>query len=284
MHQELFFTSSDNLKLYAQYWEATQPKAIVVLVHGMGEHSNRYQHVAESFCKNQYSFFSFDLRGHGKSEGKKGHTPTYERLMLDIDFAIEKAKEFLGDRPIILYGHSLGGNQVLNYLLRRNTHLLATIVSSPWIRLAFEPPKIKVRLAKIMNTLYGAFTEKSELDASALSSDAQVGIAYKKDPLVHEYVTARMFLQCYEAGNYILEKASKFKAPLLLVHGDQDRLTSYIASTDLHTLNKDAIDLRIWKDGYHELHNEVFKEEYIQYLIDWCNRQVETAQPISSVS
>lgn len=151
-HDEFKFKSFDGLQLFGQSWQSeTKSRAVICLVHGMGEHSGRYGHVADRLTQAGYSVFAFDLRGHGKSPGPRGHTPSYEALMQDISSLLEVANKQFSQLPSFLYGHSLGGNLVLNYVIRRQPKLKGVIVTGPWLRLAFEPSRFKIILAQITN-------------------------------------------------------------------------------------------------------------------------------------
>ena len=129
---------------YGQCWKAKNTKAVVVLAHGMGEHSERYKHVAKRLNDNDFSVVAFDHFGHGKTTGKRGHNPSFEAVLESISMTIEKAKELFPNIPVFLYGHSMGGNAVINYALKKTTPLQGIIATSPFLKLAFEPPKIKL--------------------------------------------------------------------------------------------------------------------------------------------
>ena len=116
-HEEFNFNIYDT-NFFGQYWEATSTNAVVVLVHGMGEHSGRYNHVAKKFTENNFSVIAFDHFGHGKTEGKRGHNPKYDAVLDSVEKSIEKANELFADKPLFIYGHSMGGNVAVNYLLR----------------------------------------------------------------------------------------------------------------------------------------------------------------------
>ncbi len=133
MHQEEFIiTAQDGLELKGQMCiPVHEPVAVVCLVHGMGEHQGRYAHVASYLVENDMAFFSHDLRGHGRSQGKRGHTPSYSHLLNDIENLLKRARREYNNLPIFLYGHSLGGNLVVNYLLRRgSSELTGAVITS----------------------------------------------------------------------------------------------------------------------------------------------------------
>ena len=274
-HSEFKFKTFDGLSLFAQSWQPkNQTKAVVCLVHGMGEHSGRYSHVADQITQAGYSLIAFDLRGHGQSEGPRGHTPSYEALLQDISSLLEVANKKFPQLPSFLYGHSLGGNLVLNYVLRRQSHLKGVIATDPWFRLAFEPPRFKIILAQITNYIWPSFSQKNGLDTKVLSRDPEVVRAYENDHLVHDHISARMFIGVYQAGQWALKHASEFPLPLLLMHGGEDKIISVEASREFaNRITKKCI-FKIWNSLYHEIHNEPEKEKVFKFLIDWLDKQV----------
>jgi len=202
-HSEFKFKTFDGLSLFAQSWQPeTKSRAVICLVHGMGEHSGRYTHVADQLTQAGYSLIAFDLRGHGQSQGPRGHTPSYETLLNDINSLLNEANKNFPELPSFLYGHSLGGNLVLNYVLRCQAQLKGVIVTDPWLRLAFEPPRFKIILAQITNYIWPSFSQKNGLDTKVLSHDPEVVHVYENDPLVHDYISTRMFISIYQAGRW----------------------------------------------------------------------------------
>lgn len=274
-HNEFKFKTFDGLQLFGQSWQPeNQPQAVVCLVHGIGEHSGRYTHVADVLTQAGYVLFAFDLRGHGKSKGPRGHTLSYEALMNDISSLLEVVNKQFPQLPSFLYGHSLGGNLALNYVLRRQPQFKGVIVTGPWLRLAFEPPAFKIILGKITNRFSPAFSQKSGLDIKVLSHDPEVVHAYENDPLVHDHISARMFIGIYQSGQWALEHASEFSLPLLLMHGGVDKIVSVEAGRKFAGKIKENCTLKIWDGLYHEIHNEPGKEEVFKFLIGWLNKEV----------
>jgi len=272
---EFKFKTFDGLQLFGQSWQPEdRPRAVVCLVHGMGEHSGRYAHVADALIQAGYILFTFDIRGHGKSSGLRGHTPSYEALMKDISSLLEVANKQFPQLSSFLYGHSLGGNLVLNYILRRQSHLKGVIATDPWLRLAFEPPRFKIILAQITNYIWPSFSQKNGLDTKVLSHDPEVVYAYENDPLVHDHISARMFISIYQAGQWALEHASELPIPLLLMHGGDDKLSSVEASREFADKITKNCTLKIWDGLYHEIHNEPEKEKVFKFLIDWLDKEV----------
>lgn len=275
-HSEFKFKTFDGMQLFAQSWKPddVQSRAVICLVHGLGEHSGRYTYVADQLTQAGYTLLSFDLRGHGQSHGPRGHTPSYEALLQDISSLLKVANKQFPQQPFFLYGHSLGGNLVLNYVLRRQLHLKGVIATGPWLRLAFEPPRFKIILAQITNYIWPSFSQKSGLDTKALSRDPEVVYACENDPLVHDHISARMFISGHKAGRWALEHASELTIPLLLMHGGDDKMAFLEASREFANKITGKCTFKIWDGLYHEIHNEPEKEEVFKFLINWLNKEV----------
>ncbi len=273
---ESSWQNKDGIKFYEFGWEPdAKPKAVVGLVHGHGEHVGRYAHVGEAFAKAGYALVGFDARGHGKTSGPRGHTPSYDALMDDIaDFLAQMQTRYPG-LPRFLYGHSMGGNEVINFALRRKADLVGVISTGPWLKLAFEPPAMQVALGRMMNNVAPGFTQKSGLDTAALSHDPNVVNAYNSDPLVHNKISARLFVAVYESGLWALDHAAEFPLPLLLMHGAADKITSAAASRQFAERGGKNVTWRAWDGLYHEIHNEPEKAEVIKVMIDWMDARLK---------
>ncbi len=260
--------------LYAQGWSPEKPKGVVCLVHGFNEHSSRYAHVAERLNKAGYAVLTFDQFGHGKTSGKRGHTPSYEAFLDTVINILKEAEKRYPGLKKFLWGHSMGGGIVLNYLLRRKPNIAGAIATGPLLKLGFEPPAFKVFLAKMMKGIYPAFTEKAELDSSAISRDAAEVQKYNADPHNHGKITAGTFLGMFEAGKWAIVNAAELKIPLLLMHGTGDKLTSLAGSVEFASVApKHLVTTKWWEGYYHELHNEPEPDRttVINYITEWLD-------------
>ncbi len=277
MNQEEFrLTASDGVALFAQRWEPDQkPVGVICLVHGLGEHSGRYDHLAEVLAQAGYATMAIDLRGHGLTPGKRGHVSSYRRMLDDITLLLQEAQKRHPGVPLFLYGHSMGGGLVLNYALRRDAPLAGVIATGPALRLGFEPPVIQVALTKLMNAIWPAFTQASGLDPESLSRDSKVVQRYQADPLVHDQVSASLFNGFYQAGLWALEHAEAFPVPLLLMHGSEDQLTSSEASREFAHRVGETCTFRLWQGLYHEIHNEPEQDQVFAFLLGWLRQSVE---------
>jgi len=270
----IFFHSTDNLQLKGCCWEIANPKAILAIVHGMGEHSARFNELSSFFNDNGLVVVAFDHRGHGMSEGKRGHTPSYDQLLSDVDQFLNFINGLYSNLPIFLMGHSMGGNIVLNYSLSKKHKCTGIIASSPWLRLAKLPPTWLVSIARIINKVYPKLTFNTDLDPNLISRDNEVVKQYIEDPMVHSKITSNFYLQVNNAGEKALHLANKNNIPTLVFHGSEDGLTSHLASIEFAERSPNTI-LKIWEGLYHETYNEPEKKEVLEFLLTWIKKLIK---------
>ena len=274
MTQKEFTFTIYKTRFFGQYFEAKNTKAVVVLVHGMGEHSSRYkEYVIPTLVKNDFSVVTFDHFGHGKTSGKRGHNPNFEAVLTSISKAIEKAKAVFPEKPIFLYGHSMGGNAVINYVLRKEHSLTGVIATSPFLKLAFQPPAWKLSIGKILQKIAPSITMGNELNPNDISRDKVEVEKYKNDPLVHNKISPNFSLTFIDTGKWAIENASKLKIPMLLLHGTDDKIIAY-KGTEAFSKNTTNATLKLYKNGYHELHNDLCKEELMNDIIGWLHQKI----------
>ena len=273
-HETYQLNTPDNKTLFAQSWEdGKNDGKTILMVHGLGEHSGRYEHWAELFVGQGFNFMSFDLRGHGKSSGKRGHAKSMEILLDDIDLVMEKTRELFNGSKVILYGHSLGGNLVLNHVIRRNRPVDALIVTSPWLKLVKEPSAAVLATASIANKIIPSCAIPNGLNADDLSHNPEVCKKYTTDPLNHNKISFRLFNEIYHGGYHALRNVYKINYPFLLMHGTEDKITSPKASEN-YVMNTTArTHLKLWEGQYHELQNEFIYKEVFEYIIEWLKKQ-----------
>lgn len=262
------FFSQDGKRLYYKKWKKESDKYILGIIHGLGEHSGRYEALAEHFTGQGFVVFAMDLRGHGKSEGKRGHTPSYDHLMSDIEEFLKTMRAEYTDVPIFLLGQSMGGNLVANYMIRMNTgEISGFILSSAWFRLAFTPPKWKVNLASAIDNLLPSLSQPNDLDPTDFAKDPQVSELYKNDPLVHHKISVRMFNACKAAGEYALGHASKVKRRGFICHGDADPIVDWRGSQEF--AEKAGMRFHLLPGALHEPLNDYDNNKLMDEIIDW---------------
>jgi alpha-beta hydrolase superfamily lysophospholipase len=269
-HFELQLQTSDGIRLYAQGWlPKTEIKAVVCLVHGQGEHSGRYSHVATALNHAGYILLALDLRGNGKSEGKRGHAPSLEILMDDIAYLTDEATKRFPTSPRFLYGHCLGGNLVMNYVLSRRPQLAGVIASSPLLNLTFKPNRGKVMMAWVIAKIRPSLCADIGVDVAMLSRDPKVSQTLKNDPLYHSYMSAGMYISVMRSARWLMQNAHQFPLPLLLMHGSADGVTSADTSYRLAQIAGPNCTFKLWEGFYHELHNEPEKEQVFETITGW---------------
>lgn len=255
---------------YGQVWETKNTKAVVVIVHGMGEHSGRYKHVAKKLTEHNFSVIAIDHFGHGKTTGKRGHNPSFTAVLESVTKTIEKAKEVFTNKPIFLYGHSMGGNVAINYSIRVNHNLKGIIATSPFLKLAFQPPALKLAFGKLIQKIAPSITMENDLNANDVSRDKTEVQKYLNDPLVHNKISPNFSLTFIKSGQWAIENAKKLKTPMFLLHGTDDKIINYRGTQEFANKTNKAT-LKLYKDGYHELHNDLCKEEMLQDIVIWLN-------------
>lgn len=258
----------DGLRLVMRQWHKEECKAVVLLVHGIGEHSNVYKPWVKRFTQHNLSVIGFDLRGHGLSAGKRGHTPIYRAYMSDLAFIYRKAKELYPNLPIVLYGHSMGGNLALNFSLKKRLRIVGTIASSPWITLAFEPPFYKVFLGKLLGLFWPDYS-----DSNKPSIEAENDIDKEEDPLLHDRISIRTYSECKKIGNRILKNPEKIELPVLIMHGTHDKRTSWLSSAKVGAkLPHSASKFVSFERAEHELHEWENNDAVFETIITWIDQ------------
>ena len=274
--QEFHFTTKTKLKLYAKAWlPEEQPKATICLVHGLGEHINRYNHVAAYFTFRDYAMLGFDNRGFGQSEGKKGHALSVEEYLEGIEYLIAESRKRFPNTPIFLYGHSMGGNLVLNYLIRKNPDIRGVIASAPFITTDNPPASWLIAIAKFMKNIAPGIRQDNGLNLADLSTDPKVIETYKADPLVHPHVTFGGAVTLFAGADYLVAYEGGINVPLLIMHGSADKITSPNGSKRFAKNVKGDITLKIWDGMFHEIHNEPDQKQVFDEMATWMKVKLE---------
>lgn len=277
MKKEALALTSGIYSLSGVYWQADNPVAITLLVHGFGEHVSRYDHVAKQFLDRNISVIGVDLAGHGNSSGKRGVVNTIDDFFGCIDSVLAYVEQEGNNLPKILYGHSMGANIVLNYLIKTaGKDFCCALATSPWLKLSEQPGIFKLFLAKTMNTIYPSLQQKGGINVENISSVEAVQKEYLSDPLNHDSISVRLANEIMNSGLNALASASRVTTPLLIAHGDADAITSAKASEAFADACPSAT-LKIWPGLRHETHNEHNQDEVIAFYVNWVTDQLDSA-------
>jgi len=272
---------ADGITFYMQGWEPEgRPKALLALMHGLGEHTGRYAHVGKVMADEGYALIGFDLRGHGKSGGARGHSPSLDAYMQDIKeflvFLVQRHPEI----PHFLYGHSLGGLLYLSYAIQFKPELMGVIVTGAALRSSLQEQKGKIAMVNLLGSLLPAMTIQSGLDPTTISRDPDVVQVYIKDPLVHYRTSLGFGKAALSAIELCFARTRELRLPLLIMHGKADQLTYPSGSEDFARLVREAggdVTLKLWEGLYHELHNEPEKAEVFAFMAEWLDKHLEVS-------
>ena len=247
---------------------------MVVLAHGLGEHTGRYEHLASFFQSHSIAVTGADFPGFGQSSGKRGHAPSLDTYYQTIGLVMAEAKQEYPDVPVFLLGQSMGGNLALNFALAKTPSLAGLVATSPWIRVKKMPSAAVMTLARVMRRLYPAFTQSNGLDPLDFSRDPAAIEAYRNDPYVHDKVSAGIGFSLLEAGLYLDRYEGAFPFPLLLTHGTADALTDPAATEAFAARISGPVTLKLWEGFYHETFHEPEKRQVLEFLVNWIDHHV----------
>jgi alpha-beta hydrolase superfamily lysophospholipase len=269
----------DGINFFLQGWEPEREnsKALVALIHGLGEHTARYAHVGKALTDAGYALVGFDLRGHGKSGGPRGHSSSLDAYMEDIRQFLHRMDERFPDMPHFLYGHSLGGLLALAYAIQYGADLKGVVATGPALRSSLQEQKAKIAMVRLLGSLLPATTVQSGLDAATISRDTAIVEAYKNDPLIHYSTSLGFGKAALSAIDLCFARAKEFPVPLLIIHGKADKIAYSSGSEEFAKLVRSEgrdVTLKLWDDLYHEVHNEPEKEEVFKYIIAWLDQHV----------
>lgn len=261
---------SSEITLSGLKWEIDNPKANLILVHGAGEHVGRYNHWAKLFNHQLINVYGVDHYGHGNSPGARGHLTNYDLYLNEIKVLKKMIDDQANGLPLLLYGHSLGGNIVLNWILEQEKSVDYVIASAPWIKLKLVPPTWKISLMKWLSGILPALSQSNELDPNWLSRDKLVVERYINDSLVHNKITLSAANILFQRAEILDNYNKQISEKVLIIHGLDDKITDAAASQAFAA--RTGIDYHSVKGLYHELHNEPEQIEIFNYICNWLNK------------
>lgn len=269
------FAAHDGLPLYYQRWGASpRPAAVVVLVHGFGEHSGRYQRIVHHLAGHRYRIYAYDHRGHGRSPGQRGHVRRFSDYASDLELFLALVRRSEGRRsPLFLFGHSMGALIVLDYLAAAPRELAGAILSgAPLDPRGVGSPAL-VLAARALSRLWPSMPMTLDLGARSLSRDPEVQRAYADDPLVHHRATPRWGTESMATLRRVRERAARLQLPLLFVHGGDDPLgTADGVSAFVERIPAADKTLYVYPGRLHEVHNDYGSDVLLSDLEQWLTR------------
>lgn len=272
-----YMKTSDGQRLYYQKWMPEDPKAIIIFVHGLSEHSGRYEAFTRFFVANNYGVCLFDLRGHGKSDGRRTHINRFYDYLYDTSQFIEFIKKRSPQAPIFLVGHSMGGQIVLNFIVRYSKGVRGIVVLSPHIESMTQIPSWKWKAGKMLASCLPSIRVRSKVNPEDLSHDQKVVENYKTDPNVTRDITLRLGYEIKNNAELVMAMAGRIHLPVLMMHGSADKICSPDATKRFFmrvpVYNK---ELKIYSGMYHELLNDTDKYQVMKDMEKWLDEQCAT--------
>jgi acylglycerol lipase len=275
-HLEGDFQVHENLSLYYQGWlPDSDPKAILLIVHGLAEHGGRYHHLVNHFVPKGYAVYSFDQRGHGKSPGKKGYIKSFSFLVDDLGNFLKFVHDKHKNSKIFVVAHSVGGTVSTAYAASHQDGFDGLILSGATLQAGSSVPRFLIAIAPILSLLIpkvGLYT----IDAPSISSDSSVVDDYIHDPLVYRgKISTRLGVEIIKTMQGLPSKAPKINSPLLIMYGTADKLSEPKGSLMLYerASSKDKT-LKPYDNFYHEIMNEPGREQVFQDVEEWLESRI----------
>lgn len=273
---ERSFDGFGGVRIVYDVWTPdSAPRAVLVLSHGLGEYARRYDHVAKRFGEAGLVTYALDHRGHGRSGGKRVLVRDIHEYTADFDSLVGIAtREHHGLKCIVL-GHSMGGGIVFAYGVERPDNYDLMVLSGPAVAAQDQVSPLLALAAKVLGAVVPGLPAQ-ELDVDAISRDPAVVAAYKDDPLVyHGKVPAGIGRALLQVGETMPRRAPALTAPLLVVHGEQDRLISVAGSRRLvECVGSTDVELKVYPGLYHEVFNEPEREQVLDDVVSWITARL----------
>jgi alpha-beta hydrolase superfamily lysophospholipase len=261
--------SADGTKLSYRAWPKPGAEATFAVVHGLGDHARRYERFAQAMTRYGFGTFAVDLRGHGKSAGRRGHVDKWSQWTDDVAAFVTYVEGIAGGEVVPL-GHSFGGAALLSTVLEHKlSNTKRFVLSSPALRLKVQVPALKLTLGKAASKVLPKLTLNNEVDPKTLSRIPEVVEAYRTDPLVHNKISLRMYSEWTDACKRIFQHAGELRLPFLILAGTDDRLIDPEGSKELHQLDPSLSELRLLEGRYHEPFNDLDNEEVFSVIAHW---------------
>ncbi len=275
-HIEGRFTTPDGAGIYTQAWlPDAAPQAVLLIVHGLGEHSGRYGSYVNYFVPRGYALYSFDTRGHGQSSGPRGHVDCFDCYVDDIDRRAAQARSDWPGTLLFILGHSLGSLMVLSYGARHPEQVAGLIVTGTALQDALDLPVWKRNLATLLSRVTPSLKMSNGVALSGLSHDPDVITAYEADALTHPWGTPRLSREVDATRAQVWQSAAAWRVPLLMLHGGADPICLPEGPRQFAArAPAGLVAYREYPGLYHEIHNEPEKEEVFGDVEAWLQAQL----------
>jgi alpha-beta hydrolase superfamily lysophospholipase len=277
-HHEGRFAGAGGVELFYQAWlPEGSPRAVLVNLHGLGDHSGLYPRLAEYFPPKQIALYSFDLRGNGRSPGQRGYVRRWDDYRGDLHNFLELVRGLEASRPLFLLGNSLGGLIVLDYALERAGGLAGVIAAAPPLGKLGVPP-VLMALGRMLSRVFPRFSLRVGMDLTGLARDSTVVEAVLADPLFHRRGTARLSTEVTGTIARVHRRAAELAVPLLILHGSADRMVPPDGSRDFFSkVRHPDRKFQEYPGAYHGLFADFQSEQVLEDLGQWLDARLPTS-------
>lgn len=270
-HREGSLASADGTLLHWQAWftDAPAPAGAVAVVHGLGEHGGRYRRLADALTPRGWSCWAVDLRGMGRSGGRRGHVDSWDRWIEDAAAFQHMVEQETAPLPVVTLGHSFGGVVVLTAVERKAIRPPRIVLSNPALRTRIVVPAWQRRLAVFAARAWPTLAMGNRVDPALTSRDLSAVEAYHGDPLVHDRISARLFTEWTAAAGAAMDNAARIGVPSLLILGGDDRIIDPDSGRELARHAVPSPTVRVYPGRYHEPFNDLGSEDVFADLAGW---------------
>lgn len=277
VHREARFTGAEKTSLFEQSWVPAngKSKAIVIVVHGLKDHSDRYADFARKLNQNGFSVYAYDHRGHGDSEGRRVWVDSFDQYLADLETFYDEVKKNETGKPIYIFGHSMGGAITTLFALKNTRPVAGVILSAPALKVGEDINGFLIGTTKVLGSIFPTMAVL-QLNDESFSRDPKVVEDVKTDPLVyHGKGPARTAKELLKAIATIQEQLPQMNTPFITLHGDKDVLTNPEGSKELFQKAKTADKMiKIYPGLFHDLLHEPEKEQVANDIVAWLNSHV----------
>lgn len=274
-HDEEMLSGFEGLELFFQSWRPEgSPKATIAIVHGGAEHSGHYTFLVDHFLEKGFALAGLDLRGHGRSKGRRGHVMDWNEIRADMDCYLTRVQEASPGKPVFLFGHSMGGTIAMDYSLRHAPAVSGVILSGAGIAQPNAGPVLRA-IVNVVSALWPTLSFSNRLDFSTVNRDPEVVEGYLNDPLVLSTVSARFGVEWLKTIEWVRTHANDWTLPLLVLYGSEERFASTeqinAFFADLGCKDKKLI---VYQDGFHQSHSDLQKQQVFSDIEEWMEARL----------
>ena len=274
------FQSGSGANIFYRCWAPAEPRAVLMLTHGLAEHSGRYGDFASFFADAGIATYALDFPGHGRSDGKRGHIRDFQEYTDALGALLSLAREAHPDIPFVLFGHSMGGLIAADFLLQHQSEFVAAVLTGAAIQSPQQPSSIVLFINRVIASVMPRLGVL-RMDASGISRDPQVISDYENDPLVYRgKSTVGLVTALFSAMKRVVDNATSIRLPMLIMHGSVDSLTAVEGSKLLHdSISSEDKKIVIYDGLYHEILNEPERKNVMEDILQWLETRIGDYSP-----